>query len=247
MHGRDNVTTARLALDAAGRFLALDVSTLGNLGAYVSALGPGAHTNAPASAMGGLYAIPAIFMDVRGLFTNTVPIDAYRGAGKPEASYIIERLVDVAAHGARARPRGAAAAEPGHRLPAPGRAGRHASTPASSHANLDAVLAAAGPMAMGARRAAARARGRRLGPRHRLLPGDLPRPADGGRRGALPHATAWSSCWPARSTTGRAWTPASRSSPPAGSACRVDRFQLVPRRHGPVPPGAAATAAPVRW
>ena len=98
VHGRDNLTRARLALDAEGRFLALDVETIGNLGAYVSALGPGAHTNAPSTAMGGLYAIPAIHMDVRGAFTNTVPLDAYRGAGKPEANYVIERLIDIAAH-----------------------------------------------------------------------------------------------------------------------------------------------------
>ncbi len=97
VHGRDNLTTARLALDESGRFLALDVATMGNLGAYASSYGPGPITNSPASAMGGLYAIPAIFMDVRGAYTNTVPIDAYRGAGKPEASYIIERLIDVAA------------------------------------------------------------------------------------------------------------------------------------------------------
>lgn len=97
VHGRDNLTRARLALDADGRFLALHVETTGNLGAYVSALGPGAHTVAPATAMGGLYAIPAVFMDVRGAFTHTVPVDAYRGAGKPEANYVIERLADAAA------------------------------------------------------------------------------------------------------------------------------------------------------
>ena len=98
VHGRDNLTQARLALDAGGRFLALHVETTANLGAYVSALGPGAHTVSPATAMGGLYAIPTVFMDVRGAFTHTVPVDAYRGAGKPEANYIIERLVDIAAH-----------------------------------------------------------------------------------------------------------------------------------------------------
>ncbi|MFL5279811.1 MAG: xanthine dehydrogenase family protein molybdopterin-binding subunit [Rhodopila sp.] len=95
--GRDNVTHARLALDADGKFLALDVSTIAGLGAYMSAGGPGSSTNAPAAAMGGGYVIPAIFMDVRGAFTNTVPIDAYRGAGKPEANYLIERLIDKAA------------------------------------------------------------------------------------------------------------------------------------------------------
>ena len=96
-HGRDNRTRARLALDSTGRFLALDVSTVANLGAYMSTSGPGSSTNAPSTAMGGLYDIPAIFMDVRAAFTNTVPIDAYRGAGKPEANFIIERLVDLAA------------------------------------------------------------------------------------------------------------------------------------------------------
>lgn len=97
VQGRDNRTHARLALDAEGHFLALDVETVANLGAYLSAGGPGSSTNAPGTAMGGLYDIPAIHMNVRGAFTNTVPIDAYRGAGKPEANYIIERLIDLAA------------------------------------------------------------------------------------------------------------------------------------------------------
>ena len=95
--GRDNITKARLALDADGRFLALDVSTVANLGAYLSSGGPGSSTNAPANAMGSGYVIPAIFMDVHGVFTNTLPIEAYRGAGKPEVNYMIERLVDLAA------------------------------------------------------------------------------------------------------------------------------------------------------
>ena len=95
--GRANVTRARLALDADGNFLALDVATIADLGAYLSSGGPGSSTNAPANAMGSGYVIPAIFMDVRGAFTNTVPIDAYRGAGKPEVNYMIERLIDAAA------------------------------------------------------------------------------------------------------------------------------------------------------
>ncbi|HET8995413.1 MAG TPA: xanthine dehydrogenase family protein molybdopterin-binding subunit, partial [Acetobacteraceae bacterium] len=95
--GRDNVTRARLALDADGRFLALDVATLANLGAYLSSGGPGSSTNAPANAIGSGYDIPAICMDVQGVFTNTVPIDAYRGAGKPEVNYMMERLIDAAA------------------------------------------------------------------------------------------------------------------------------------------------------
>lgn len=95
--GRDNRTHARLALDADGHFLALHVATIGNLGAYVAGYGPGTSTTAPSTAMGGVYDIPAVCMDVRGALTNTVPIDAYRGAGKPEANYLIERLVDAAA------------------------------------------------------------------------------------------------------------------------------------------------------
>ncbi|MGF7053930.1 carbon-monoxide dehydrogenase large subunit [Bosea sp. OAE752] len=98
VHARDNLTTGKLALDAKGRFLALQVETTANLGAYVSSLGPGSATTAPTPAMGGLYDIPAMTMDVRCVFTNTVPIDAYRGAGKPEANYLIERLVEAAAN-----------------------------------------------------------------------------------------------------------------------------------------------------
>ena len=95
--GRANVTRARLALDADGNFLALDAETVANFGAYLSSGGPGSSTNAPANAIGSGYVIPAIFMDVHGVFTNTVPIDAYRGAGKPEVNYMIERLIDEAA------------------------------------------------------------------------------------------------------------------------------------------------------
>ncbi|MBS0643860.1 MAG: xanthine dehydrogenase family protein molybdopterin-binding subunit [Proteobacteria bacterium] len=95
--GRDNVSRGRLALDRDGTFLALRADTVAGLGAYMSGGGPGSSTNAPAAAMGGGYVIPAIFMDVRGVFTNCAPIDAYRGAGKPEANYLIERLIDHAA------------------------------------------------------------------------------------------------------------------------------------------------------
>jgi len=94
--GRDNHTRARLALDRNGRFLALAVETIANLGAYLSDYAPGVPTNM--TAMGGVYAIPTIAVEVRGAFTNTVPVDAYRGAGKPEANYLIERLIDRAAH-----------------------------------------------------------------------------------------------------------------------------------------------------
>lgn len=95
--GRDFRARARLALDEAGRFLALDVRAIANMGAYLSGNGPGTSTVSAGNAMGGVYTIPAAFLETRGVFTNTPPIDAYRGAGKPEANYLIERLVDIAA------------------------------------------------------------------------------------------------------------------------------------------------------
>ena len=95
--GRGNRTRARLALDAGGRFLALAVETAADMGAYLSNLGPLVPTAAAGSAMGGVYAIPAVSLSVRGAYTNSVPVDAYRGAGKPEANYLVERLVDLAA------------------------------------------------------------------------------------------------------------------------------------------------------
>jgi len=95
--GRDNINRGRLGIDSAGKFLALDVFTLANMGAAMSTGGPGSSTIAPGNAMGAGYNIPAVFMETHGVFTNTVPIDAYRGAGKPEANYLIERLIEAAA------------------------------------------------------------------------------------------------------------------------------------------------------
>jgi aerobic carbon-monoxide dehydrogenase large subunit len=94
--GRDNVTTARLALDQKGKFLAIDVDLIADMGSYLSCYGP----YIPAGGAGltpGVYDIPTCYVRVRGVYTNTVPVDAYRGAGRPEAAYVIERLVDAAA------------------------------------------------------------------------------------------------------------------------------------------------------
>src|SRR6202011_1155675 len=91
-----NITTARLALDAKGKFLALDVDLVADMGAYLSYYAPYIPWGG-ASMSPGVYDIPACFARVRGVFTNTLPVDAYRGAGRPEAAYVIERLVDVAA------------------------------------------------------------------------------------------------------------------------------------------------------
>jgi carbon-monoxide dehydrogenase large subunit len=96
-HGRDSIVRARLALDKDGRFLALETKVLANLGAHVSTVAPAVPTMAMASAMGGVYDIPLIAFQTRGVFTNTTPVDAYRGAGKPEANYLIERCIDIAA------------------------------------------------------------------------------------------------------------------------------------------------------
>ena len=94
--GRDNVTTARVALDKDHRFLALDVDLVANMGAYLSQFAPLIPTLG-AVLSPGVYAIPTCHVRVRGVYTNTVPVDAYRGAGRPEAAYVIERLVDHAA------------------------------------------------------------------------------------------------------------------------------------------------------
>ena len=94
--GRDHVTRAELALDGKGRFLGLRVSILANIGAYLSPFGCFVPTRST-DLVSGLYAIGAIHVNVKGVCTNTVPVCAYRGAGRPEAAYLLERLVDAAA------------------------------------------------------------------------------------------------------------------------------------------------------
>jgi aerobic carbon-monoxide dehydrogenase large subunit len=94
--GRDNVTTARMALAEDGKFLAMDVDLIGDMGAYLSTFGPYI-PHGGAGMLPGLYDIQAFHCRVRTVFTNTVPVDAYRGAGRPEAAYVIERLVDACA------------------------------------------------------------------------------------------------------------------------------------------------------
>lgn len=95
-HGRDNLSHAELALDGEGRFLALKVDLLANMGAYLSEFGASVPAFG-APMLQGLYDIPAAHVRVRAVHTHTAPIDAYRGAGRPEAAYLIERLVDKAA------------------------------------------------------------------------------------------------------------------------------------------------------
>ncbi|HKS89881.1 MAG TPA: molybdopterin cofactor-binding domain-containing protein, partial [Stellaceae bacterium] len=95
--GRDNIVRLDLALDGDLRFLALAVELTANMGAYLSNFGPEIPTFSGGVMYSGVYAIPAIHVAVKGVFTNTVPVDAYRGAGRPEAAYAMERLVDYAA------------------------------------------------------------------------------------------------------------------------------------------------------
>ncbi len=94
--GRDNVTTARMALAEDGKFLAMDVDLMGDMGAYLSTFGPYI-PHGGAGMLPGLYDIQAFHCRVRTVFTHTVPVDAYRGAGRPEAAYVVERLVDACA------------------------------------------------------------------------------------------------------------------------------------------------------
>ena len=96
-HGRDHITQAELALDEAGTFLGLRVVTQANMGAYLSTFATSVPTYLYATLLAGCYQTPTIYAQVKAVFTNTVPVDAYRGAGRPEATFLIERLVDVAA------------------------------------------------------------------------------------------------------------------------------------------------------
>jgi carbon-monoxide dehydrogenase large subunit len=95
--GRDHVTKVELALNAEGRFLALRCSTLANMGAYLSTFAPCVPTYLHGTLLAGNYATPLIYTNVKAVFTNTVPVDAYRGAGRPEATFQIERTIDKAA------------------------------------------------------------------------------------------------------------------------------------------------------
>jgi carbon-monoxide dehydrogenase large subunit len=96
-HGRDHVTHAEMAFDADGRITALKVKTLANLGGYMSTFSSSVPTYLYATLLSGQYAIPNIYCEVDAVYTNTVPVDAYRGAGRPEATFVVERMVEVGA------------------------------------------------------------------------------------------------------------------------------------------------------
>jgi carbon-monoxide dehydrogenase large subunit len=96
-HGRDHVTHAELALDKDGKFLGLHVKTIASMGSYLSTFGSSVPTMLYATLLAGQYTTPAIWAEVIGAFTTTSPVDAYRGAGRPEATYVVERIVHQAA------------------------------------------------------------------------------------------------------------------------------------------------------
>ncbi len=95
--GRDNITAGEIALDKEGRFLALRTRNVANMGAYLSTFAPMIPTMAGTKVLASVYGFQAIYANVIGVFTNTVPVDAYRGAGRPESNYVVERLIDAAA------------------------------------------------------------------------------------------------------------------------------------------------------
>ena len=96
-HGRDHVTHAEMAFDAEGKILALKAKTIANLGAYMSTFSSSVPTYLYGTLLSGQYSIPSIYCEVDAVYTNTVPVDAYRGAGRPEATFVVERLVEVGA------------------------------------------------------------------------------------------------------------------------------------------------------
>ncbi len=96
-HGRDHVTKIELALDADNNFTALRTETYANMGAYLSTFAPSIPTWLHGTLMAGNYKTPLIYVNVKAVFTNTVPVDAYRGAGRPEATFQLERVIDKAA------------------------------------------------------------------------------------------------------------------------------------------------------
>ena len=97
-HGRDHITKAEMGFDSDGKITVLRVKTFANLGAYLSTFGSCIPTYLHGTLLQGLYTTPKINVDVTAVFTNTTPVDAYRGAGRPEATYLLERLIDLAAH-----------------------------------------------------------------------------------------------------------------------------------------------------
>ncbi|MEL6316771.1 MAG: xanthine dehydrogenase family protein molybdopterin-binding subunit, partial [Pseudomonadota bacterium] len=162
--GRDLASEAEAAFDAEGRILAARARSVSNLGAYYSQFGAGIHTLFSANLIGSMYRVPAVWTEVRGAFTNTTPTDAYRGAGRPEICYVIERLMDAAARRIGIAPEEIRRRNLLSRADMPyAAAGGARFDSGDCRAMLEAALAAADPEGRAARRAEAAARGRVLG------------------------------------------------------------------------------------
>ncbi len=162
--GRDNVTQGELAVDANGKFLALRTRNIANMGAYLSNFAPAIPTLAGTGVLASVYGFQAVYANVLGVFTNTVPVDAYRGAGRPESNYLVERLIDAAA-----RELGIDRVELRRRNMVPPEAMPHTSPMGKKYDSgdfrilLDAGLKTMDWTGFEARRAASAAKGRRRG------------------------------------------------------------------------------------
>ena len=104
-HGRAVNSTARMGLDAAGKILGLSAHLTADLGGYLSNGAPGSGTVSVTRSLQGMYDIPAVYMESTGVLTNTAPVDAYRGAGKPEGNFLIERMMENGGAALRLRSR----------------------------------------------------------------------------------------------------------------------------------------------
>ena len=248
--GRDHVTKAELAFDASNRITALRVNVISNMGAYYYQYAPYIPTLAALKVLPGVYAIPTLSYSVQGVFTNTVPVDAYRGAGRPESIYCMERVIEAAArelgvdvtelqadqlHQARAD-----ALQHGRR-----RDLRHGRVrPGHGHRHAASRLA-------GCRRAQAGGRQPRQVSRHRHV---LLHRIDHGRsRPSTPPSassrTARSRSWSAPRPTARATTRPTRRCSTSASACRSSRSassRATPTRSRPVAAPAARARSPRR-
>ncbi len=162
--GRDNLTTGELAIDADGKFTALRIRNVANMGAYLSNFAPYIPTYAGTGVLSSVYGFKAIYSNVLGVFTNTVPVDAYRGAGRPESNYLVERLVEAAARELKID-----RVELRRRNMVPPSAMPHATPVGKNYDSgdfrmvLDTAAEKIGYATLAARKTAAAARGKRLG------------------------------------------------------------------------------------
>src|SRR5437867_5086015 len=246
-HGRDHVTDAEIALARDGKILGLRVKTTANLGAYLSTFAPAVPTFLYGTLLNGVYTIGAIHCEVTGVFSNTTAVDAYRGAGRPEACYAIERIVEAGARGLgmdvaelrkknfipkfsarirRTSPSAMTAVTTARRSTASSRCSTTGSSgptrrPRASRGDCSASASRPTSRPAQSRRRSSSARS-----------GPAPASTSPGKSACTP--PAWSPCSPARTRTGRATRRRSRRSWPTSSAFRSSR-------------STSCTATPGQW